>query len=730
MLYIVSNRLPVTVVEDKVDYRFLPSSGGLVSGLSSYLDTVIEKGETYTWVGWPGTTLKEKSKPRVKEALLAELCSYPVFLTEKEMDKFYYGFCNKTIWPLFHYFPSFVAYEADYWDYYKYVNQEFFKALHTIVQQGDTVWVHDYHLMLLPKLLREEFPDIKLGFFLHIPFPSYEIFRLLPKNWCRDILEGLLGADLVGFHTHDYTQYFLRCVLRMLGYEHNMGTLVLGDRIVRADTFPIGINVERFLGARCKDSVKDEIDSLKKKFNDCKVILSIDRLDYTKGILNRLRGFELFLEKNYDWYGRVILIMVVVPSRVGVEHYQLMKRQIDELVGKINGRFGKLDWTPILYQYRSFSFEPLVALYCVSDVALVTPLRDGMNLIAKEFVASKYDKSGVLILSDLAGAAKELSEAILINPNNVDEIAESLKEALALPESEQTKRMEIMQERLKRYDVIRWATDFLKTLDTVAQEKAGFLVKALSDPVRGQIIKKFANARRRSIMLDYDGTLVSFTDNPQDAAPDNYLLDMLQKLCSISDTDVSIISGRDKDTLQRWFGMLPIGLVAEHGVWIKKVFNDWELIIVPSADWKSQILPLLNLYIDTVPGSFVEEKEFSLAWHYRKADPEFASTRAVELMDELVEFTSNINVHVLHGNKVIEVRNAGADKGTAVKHLLTGKSFDFILAVGDDWTDEDLFKALPPTAFTIKVGFGSSFAQFSVKNYEEARSILEELIHA
>jgi len=730
MLYIVSNRLPVTVIEDKVDYKFLPSSGGLVSGLSSYLESLIAQGKTYTWAGWPGTTLKEKSKDEIKKKLLSDLHAYPVFLSEKEMDKFYFGFCNRTIWPLFHYFPSFVSYDADYWVYYKYVNKVFATTLAEILQPEDTVWVHDYHLMLLPKLLREKFPKSRIGFFLHIPFPSYELFRLLPRVWGREILEGLLGADLIGFHTHDYTQYFLRCVLRILGHEHNMGTLIIGDRVMKAETFPIGIDVERFSSACRKPAVRREIETLKKKFNDCKVVLSIDRLDYTKGILNRLRGFELFLEKNNEWHGRVLLILVVVPSRVGVEHYQTMKRQIDELVGKINGRFGKLDWTPILYQYRSFAFEPLVALYCISNVALVTPLRDGMNLIAKEFVASKSEQCGVLILSELAGAAKELGEAILINPNYVEEIADSLQEALALSSDEQSRRMNIMQRRLHRYDVVRWATDFLDTVNSTTEEQKRYLVKAVSDTIMQKLKKDFITAQRRIIFLDYDGTLVSFTGDPQSAAPDAELLLLLEKLAHSDATDVIIISGRDRDTLQRWFGPYKLGAVAEHGVWIKKKLGNWELVNVSANDWKHGVLPIINMYTDIVPGSFMEEKEYSIAWHYRQADPELASTRAIELIDELVEFTSNINVHVLHGNKVIEVRNAGADKGTAAKHLLSSASYDFILALGDDWTDEDMFKALPDYAYSIKVGLGSSFARFCIKSNWESRTLLEELTNA
>jgi len=730
MLYIVSNRLPVTVIEDKVDFKFLPSSGGLVSGISSYLEVLTEKGGTYTWVGWPGTTLKEKNKRAVKRHLLSKLNSYPVFLTEKEMDKFYYGFCNRAIWPLFHYFPSYVSYDADYWESYKYVNQIFFNALEEIIRPVDTVWVHDYHLMLLPRLIREKYPDIHCGFFLHIPFPSYELFRLLPRLWGREILEGLLGADVIGFHTHDYTQYFLRCVLRMVGYEHNMGTLMLGDRIVKAETFPIGINVDRFFAASRSPAVQEELAALRKKFGACRVVLSIDRLDYTKGIINRLRGFELFLEQNPDWHGRVLLILVVVPSRVGVEHYQLMKRQIDELAGKINGRFGKLDWTPILYQYRSFDFEPLVALYNISDVALVTPLRDGMNLIAKEFIASKSETRGVLILSELAGAAKELGEAILINPNNIEEIAGALREALELPEAEQTRRMRAMQERLQRYDVIRWASDFLHTVQALSREKERVLVKALGDDGRRQLARDFTAARKRMLFLDYDGTMIPFADEPRQAAPDEALLKTLKNLSHRPDTSVVIISGRDRETLEKWFGGVGAGLVAEHGIWIRRARGSWELAAVSATDWKPQVLPLITMYTDGVPGSFIEEKEFSIAWHYRKADPELASIRAIELIDELVEFTSNINVHVLHGNKVVELRNAGADKGTAAKHLLASGSCDFIFAIGDDWTDEDLFKALPGTAYTIKVGFGSSFARFSVKSHQEARALIESLANA
>jgi len=544
------------------------------------------------------------------------------------------------------------------------------------------------------------------------------------------MLEGLLGADLLGFHTHDYTQYFLRCVLRLLGHEHNLGTMIIGDRVVRADTFPIGIDFERFHNAAGQQEIEAEVKHLRDKFKDSKVILSIDRLDYTKGISSRLRGFELFLNNHPEWRKKVVLLLVVVPSRVGVEHYQLMKRQIDEMVGKINGRFGTIDWVPIVYQYRSFTFEPLVALYRISDVALVTPLRDGMNLIAKEFVAAKSDHPGVLILSEMAGAAKELGEALLINPNNNEEIAAAIKEALEIPEADQVLRMSAMQGRLRKYNILRWATDFINAVHDAVDQRDRLTAKILTPDLKKRMITEFTAAGKRILLLDYDGTLVPFAGDPQDAVPDGPLLTVITALSSRPDTDVIIISGRTRDILEKWFGPSGAVLVAEHGVWIKRTAGDWELTVPLSSEWKQQALPLFTMYADIVPGSFVEAKEFSIAWHYRKADPEQGSSRARELIGEIDEFTSNVNVHVMHGNKVVELRSAGVDKGTAAQYLLEGNDYDFILAAGDDRTDEDLFKAIPEDVYSIKVGYCSSHARYSVNNYREIRTMLEELVHA
>ncbi|MEW6605902.1 MAG: bifunctional alpha,alpha-trehalose-phosphate synthase (UDP-forming)/trehalose-phosphatase [bacterium] len=730
-LLIVSNRLPFTVIEKEGELELVKSSGGLVTGLSDYLDSLKDSSFTpleHLWIGWPGVTVKEKYQRRLRRKTIKEYNCSPVFIPEKEMDNFYHGFCNKTIWPLFHCFPIYAEFNENLWNYYKQVNEFFCEAICKILKSDDILWIHDYHLLLLPKLIREKRPESLIGFFLHIPFPPYEIYRLLPKKWRTEILEGLLGADLIGFHTIDYTQSFLRCVLRISGLEHNLGSLTLNNRILRADTFPMGIHYKKFYAAATDPDVQKEKDEFARILMNTKTILSVDRLDYTKGIINRLEGYELFLEENPHWHNKITLLLIVVPSRIGVERYQRIKIKIDEFIGKINGRFGNVGWTPIQYQYKHIPFKQLVALYNVADIALISPLRDGMNLVAKEYIASQSDKKGVLILSEMAGAAKELGEAIIINPNHKQEIAQAIKDALSMSIKEQTRRIKIMQKRLSDYDVIRWAGDFISELLDLNKQKMTRMTKLLSHLEKEQIIKDFKTSNSRIIFLDYDGTLVPLTDKPQRSKPDNRLLKLLRILSEYPDTEVVLVSGRDKSTLKKWFGKLDISLSAEHGVWIKEKNKDWLLLKPVSADWKSKLYPLLKLAVDRLPASFIEEKEFSLVWHYRKSDPELASIRAKELIDDLISLTANIDVQILSGEKVIEIKSAGINKGVIATHFISNKNYEFILAIGDDATDEDMFKVLPQKAYSVTVGISSSFARYNIYDYKEVRRFITELV--
>lgn len=734
-LLIVSNRLPLNGVQKDGKLTFEQSAGGLVSGLSAYLDLLKSTSAQdieYVWIGWPGITVPDKLQPEVK-SVLGELNASPVFLSEKAMDKFYLGFCNKIIWPLFHYFPSNTVYDKDYWLQYQEVNKIFRDVVLEEIQPGDVIWVHDYHLMLLPGLLREKLPHTPIGFFLHIPFPSFELYRLLPSSWGQEILHGLLGANLIGFHTPEYAQYFLRSVLRIIGYEHKLGQILSQEHAVKVDAFPMGIDYQRYHSTPTGSEFWQNMKELEQLLDGYKAVLSVDRLDYSKGISNRLQGYKLFLENNPQWREQVVLLMIVVPSRVGVEHYQRMKQKIDELVGEINGRFGTFNWTPIIYQYKFLPLDSLLAMYRQSDVALITPLRDGMNLIAKEYIAARTDQTGVLILSEMAGAARELGEALIINPNNLEAIAEALQQALVMPETEQKKRNQVMQQRLKGYDVVRWSGDFIQELLQVQKGQSQTLPLGQH---KVTLHSAFHRANRRLLLLDYDGTLVPFTDSPDQAKPDQELLDLL-KILTDTNTEIVIISGRDRTTLETWLGFLNITLVAEHGAWLKRRGEQWRLSKPLVNSWKRQLMPMLEMYADRLPGSFIEEKEFSLAWHFRQANPELSSACARELMDELVAFTSNVDIHILQGNKVIEVRNSEVTKGSTGLSLALIQDYDFILAIGDDTTDEDLFAilalehswpgVLAPKTFTIRVGTDKSQASYFLPDYMEVRKMFQEL---
>jgi trehalose 6-phosphate synthase/phosphatase len=722
-LLIVSNRLPISVAKRRGKLRFEPSVGGLVTALGAFY-----KSRPSVWIGWPGIELEKlagEERQEVETSLSSESC-YPVFLSQQDIEDYYQGFCNNTIWPLFHYFPEYAVYSADYWQAYRRVNRLFAEAVTGVARPGDIIWVHDYHLMLLPRLIKERLPDMTAGFFLHIPFPSFEIFRLLP--WRRQMLEGLLGAELIGFHTYDYVQHFLDSVHSLLGYESVMGQLTAADRITKADVFPLGIDYQHYYSAARSSAVRSQVGQFREKLGNRKIVLSIDRLDYTKGIPQRLEAFDLFLEKHPEHREKLVLVMVVVPSRTEVAQYARLKKQVDELVGEINGKYGSIGWTPIWYLYRSLPFDSLVALYNLADIALITPLRDGMNLIAKEYIASKTDGRGVLIISETAGVARELGEAIVINVNNPEEIVRALEEALAMPKREQKERNRIMQKRLQRYHVGRWADEFIDRLLHTRQLQDEMGTRALNDEAQNRLVGDFQQRRQRLILLGYDGTLIPFSAKPEQAKPGAGVKRLLKRLAAEPRNELVLVSGRDRHILERWFGGLGIGLVAEHGAWVKERGKPWEVGGRLPQDWKEELRPLLELYVDRTPGSFVEEKEFSLVWHYRKAEPRLGELRAREVVNDLLNITGNLNLQVLEGNRIVEVKNDGVNKGQAALRWVSRKEWDFILAIGDDLTDEDIFRVLPAAAWTIKVGVGASAARFSLGSPSQVVSLLTAMV--
>lgn len=718
-LIIIANRLPISV-KSVEPLEFTRSPGGLVSGIETFIKK--KNISDWIWIGWIGANIRKKDVQKIKSSLIDKKY-LPIYLSEKSINRFYNGFCNKTLWPLFHDMHTYTIYDESMWESYKEVNQIFLKALTENIEiDKDTyIWVHDYHLMLLPNLIRCAFPDAKIGFFLHIPFPPPEIFAQLP--WRKEILEGLLGSDLIGFHTYEYTINFLRSVLRVFGIEHAMGELVYSDRLVKVDTFPMGIDFDLFNSMK---GISEKVKNIKKTLNYKKIIFSVDRLDYTKGIYNRLLAFEDFLQRREDIRGKVVLILNLVPSREGVEQYQSMKRQIEEKIAQINGKFGSVDWVPILYHYKSLPIEDLVAHYRASDVILVTPIKDGMNLIAKEFVASRNDLRGVLILSEFAGSSRELGETLIVNPNSIQELSKSIETAVEMPQEEQEARLSIMRERLKRYDVLKWGIEFLKSLKDTTSKKEILKTKRIDNRTLQKIKDAFKNAKKRILFLDYDGTLVPLARKPQLAIPNQEVKDVLHRLGASQDTQIILISGREKQQLESWFGDLPINLVAEHGCWVKESDGNWHSRCNVQNELKERVKAIMNTYVDRLPQSFVEEKDYTLVFHYRNADPEMASLRVSELLDQLKALIADTELSILVGNKVVEVRPAGINKGTTAVSFCS--ECDFILAIGDDITDEDMFRALSPKAITIKVGVSPSFAMYHLTSQADAINLLKYLV--
>lgn len=726
-LLVVSNRLTVRVARaDDGGFSYEPSVGGLATALQSLQDE-----QEMLWLGTPGVNVDDPAEQReLEDHLLTTYASVPLFLDRTRFDLYYDGFSNGCLWPLFHYFPQFAHYDEDEWRAYREVNQQFADKVVSLALPGDTIWVHDYHLFLLPDLLRQALPDASIGYFLHIPFPSYEIFRMLP--WREEILRGLVGADLIGFHTFGYARHFLSSLMRILRLEQNFGEVTLGDRSIQVETFPLGIDTERYTNAHAVPEVRERLAELKAEVGAVKVILSVDRLDFTKGILERLTSYERFLHSHPEWHGKVCLISLLVPSRTNVPEYQSLKSQVDEQIGRINGEFGGPGWTPITYLYRSVPFSELVALYQLADVALVTPLRDGMNLVAKEYLASRSDGTGVLVLSETAGAAAELGEALIVNPHDLEGLVSTLHQALTMPPEEQRVRNAPMRARLSRYDVEHWADDFLAQLHRLREARQLQLPRRLNDNHKVGLLSAYANADRRLLLLDYDGTLVPFAPTPEGARPDAELLMLLEKLAADEHNHVVVISGRKSDTLEAWLGECGIDLVAEHGARIRLAQDGQWKTTDDSLEngWKDRLQPLFEVFVDRTPGSLLEEKSAALVWHYRRADPDLGSQRAAELMDALKGYVANTRLHVLQGNMVVEVKPSTVTKGRAAEPWLSSDAPpQFTLAVGDDVTDETLFEVLPPDGWSLKVGPPEgSHARFFIPGVGEVRRLLGSLL--
>jgi trehalose 6-phosphate synthase/phosphatase len=721
---IVSNRLPISVKKEAGKLVFYRSAGGLATGLSGFISRSQSR-----WIGWPGIAsdeLSETDRQAITERLAKQRCT-PVFLTQKQLDAFYNGYSNSVLWPLFHNLGKHLPEETRrraWWQVYRHVNRKFTKTVAELAEPGSQVWVHDYQLMLVPQLLRARQPDSTIGFFLHIPFPNVRTFRRLPES--KKLLQGMLGADLVGFHTPGYVDNFLdNCLAAGIPVSHGREPVVDG-RLVRVSDFPMGIDNDKYAAATRSRSVKEAARRYRRLYGRRKVIVAVDRLDPSKGLLQRLQAYALLLERYPRLHGRVIFAMVAAPSRTDVPAYRRLAKQLQDQVDEINAKYGTATWQPIDYMNVLQPFEEVTGLFQIADVAFITPLSDGMNLAAKEFVASKRGR-GVLVLSETAGAAEELRDALLVDPKRPEAVVAALDQALTMRRRELRRRLRSMQRQLSDNSVQDWAKRFVNTLQAPITPPTPFRVRTLKGRFEKQLLGDWHRIRRRLLLLDYDGSLVPFTEHYQDAAPPRSLLRLLDALSTTPQTDVVLVSGRSTHDLENWFGRLSISLVAEHGASIRPAGRkSWQTIEKVDTAWKQAIRPVLDKYVGLAAGTKVEVKPHSLVWHYRAASPYHAQKYTVILRRILKPLLREFGLELLQGNKVLEIKNPRVTKGEAARRWLD-KRYDFVLAVGDDATDEVLFASLPSNAYSLKVGRGRTLAHYRLPSSKEVIRLLRKL---
>lgn len=717
---IISNRLPVKIERKKGKLKFTASEGGLATGLGSFY-----KDNGSYWLGWAGIVPKTAAEEEEIRQELKKRNLIPLFLNQHEINYFYEGFSNAILWPLCHYRPSYVELKPEYWTYYASVNQKFADLAKAYINEQTTVWVHDYQLMVLPGLIRQESKPRSIGYFHHIPFPPAELFRMLP--WRKQLLQGLTQADLIGFHTYENAQNFSETCQSILQAEVHQQQLKMEGRSCHVDVFPMGIDYEKYKHQAISEVSQGYCQELKALYPGQKLIVSVDRLDYSKGVIQRLEAYELLLKQHPELIGKVNLYMLIVPSRDQVNQYKKLRNEIDRKVGNINAMHSIPGWQPVSYFYKSLPFERLSAAYCAADVCFINSLFDGMNLVAKEYVASKQYQSGVLVLSEFAGASKELADALLINPYAIQETCDTLYQALQMPEEEKAERMLANQQVVEKFNVFHWVNLFMLRLQEIYEANHQEIARKVTADNKAALLADYKQANRRLLLLDYDGTLVGFHKNAEKAMPTPEVHRILDQLSADAKNTLSIVSGRKYDNLQQWFPKKDFFIIAEHGIWSNYPHKEWQVRPGLSNTWKPKIKALMQYITDRTAGSSIEEKTHSLAWHYRKVEPAFGKLKAQELLTQLVAVAEDLELQVINGDRVIEVKDQVINKGKAVLQLVNDLNPDFILCIGDDATDEDMFQELPSDSMTIKVGDKQSHAKYYVENYKEVLKLLEEI---
>ena len=763
-IFVASHRLPVSS-DAQGNISAFTGGLGLMSAFRDLLETI-----PICWVGGIGNSCNETNEDNVKKHFMKPITSktsisllkfVPVFPNDDDKIA-HQSFCSSILWPLFHYMPLSFEGERSFlvteFERYRKINETYANVLlnqwasSDIPETDAMFWIHDFHFLLVPRMLREKLPNSRIGFFLHTPFPSGEVFRTCPVR--KELLHGVLGADLVGFHTYDYARHFLSVCERILGLHVRPNGVDDKGLFVRVGIYPFGIDTDVFKATMRKTSVLKRVQELRSDLRDRKIILGIDRLDYIKGIPHKMLAMEHFLENHPEWIGKVVLLQVCAPSMSKSHEYKVFRTEILEMVGRINGRFATLDSMPIHYRETYLKLDELCALYAAADVAVMTSLRDGMNLSSYEYIMCQNTRKAVLVLSEFTGAAQNLAGAILCNPWDMAAVSDGIHRALTMPDFERELKYSKLERYVAKHTAASWGVNFIDDLARHAAERKKAREKLVKlRPADVAISYKSSNGLRL-FLLDYDGTLRHYESQPELAEPSERVLKLLESLTEDSRNCVFIITGRQKVTIEEWLSGLGLGFAVEHGFslqWpshMRSRFGRnggneeiWEDLLSPQdrilmQKTLRQVGETLEQFEDYTPTSFVETKESAYSWHFRDADPDFAGSRALDARSALEQIVAGSPMEVLTGQKILYVRPRGVNKGAAVEEILTrlcdrGACPEWILSIGDDRTDEDMFKYLDKLSIgntiTCTVGRKTTKAMFYVDDVERVVELLEML---
>ncbi|KAK4860425.1 hypothetical protein QYF36_023611 [Acer negundo] len=779
---IVANQLPILASRDDETgkWSFKYDDDSLVLQLKDGFSPDTE----VVYIGSLNAEVDVSDQDDVSAVLLDRFRCVPTFLSADVHKKYYHGFCKHYLWPLFHYMlpltPSHGArFDRAEWQAYVAANKVFAdKVMEVINPDEDYVWIQDYHLMVLPSFLRKRFHRIKLGFFLHSPFPTSEIYRTLPVR--DEILKSLLNCDLIGFHTFDYARHFLSCCSRMLGlnYESKRGYIGLDyyGRTVSIKIQPVGIHMGQLESVLSMEETAVKVKELKERFDGKFVILGVDDMDLFKGISFKFLAMGKLLEQNLSLRGKVVLVQITNPARSSGKDVQDVKNEINRIADEINTKFGKPGYEPIVNVKGPVSTQDKVPYYAIADCCVVNCVRDGMNLVPYKYTVSRQsspvldkflgtaddEKESVIIVSEFIGCSPSLSGAIRVNPWNVDAVADAMSSAIRMSGWDKQMRHEKHYKYISSHDVAYWARSFDQDLERSCREHLykrcwgvglgfGFRVVALGPEFRKigthQIVNAYKTTNSRLILLDYDGTVMSQAS--VDKTPTALVISILNDLCSDPRNVVFIVSGRGKDSLSQWFSPCEkLGISAEHGYFTRWTRDSqWETsLLTTDFDWKKIAEPVMELYTETTDGSFIEHKETAMVWHHQDSDPHFGTCQAKELLDHLENVLANEPVVVKKGQQIVEVKPQGVSKGMVVQKLIStmessGKSPDFVLCIGDDRSDEDMFETIERSAaklslpaikevFACTVGQKPSMARYYLDDTSEVINLLQVLADA